>query len=145
MQTENMWQNVVSDHGLHYWPPSQQFLDAWHSFRIFFNQTLLIFLISPGKHNFMLCPDKRGYQVNIFLIPPQKDMLWVLMSTTTCFHREIRKMLVLFRQKKSTLSGAMVMGTNEKHLAEALLISLEIKIFTWYPILSGAIWIDRYM
>ena len=32
--------------------------------------------------------DKRGYQINIFLISPQKHMLWVLIRSThnICFH-----------------------------------------------------------
>ena len=48
--------------------------------------------------------DKRGYQVNIFLISPQKHMLWVLirsgevllMSTHNIWFRgEIRKISIL--------------------------------------------------
>ena len=54
--------------------------------------------------------DKSGYQVNIFLISPQKHMLWVLirskvllMSTQNiCFPREIRKKNQHLRNEKAS-------------------------------------------
>ena len=45
---------------------------------------------------------KRGNQYNIFLIFPQKHILWVLSRVpTTCFCGEIRQISVFFVEKKS--------------------------------------------
>ena len=57
--------------------------------------------------------DKSGYQVNIFLISPQKHMLWVLdeallMSIHNIrFHGEMRRISILF-DRKSILPRPMV-------------------------------------
>ena len=47
-----------------------------------------IFLISPQKHMLWVLVrsasvDKSGYKVNIFLISPQKHMLWVLVRSAS--------------------------------------------------------------
>ena len=49
-------------------------------------------------------PDKSGYQVNIFLIFPQKHMLWVLIrsaSLNNCLLEEIRKISFSYFSTKS--------------------------------------------
>ena len=59
--------------------------------------------------------DKRGYHVNIFLIFPQKHMLWVfirsasgLISTNSiCFQEEIRKLPIHFGRKKGLILYAV--------------------------------------
>ena len=48
----------------------------------------MFILILPGYffHSELTAPDKRGYQVNIFLIFQQKHMLWILIRNTLARH-----------------------------------------------------------
>ena len=58
--------------------------------------------------NFYIGLDKSGYQVSIFLISPQKHMLWVLlMSTTMYVFMEKKEKYQYFWIEKSALTRAM--------------------------------------
>ena len=68
-----------------------------------------MFISSKGKGQFvqLKTPDKKVYQMNIFLISPQNDMLWVfigsealLMRTTICVLGRNKKNINIFVEEK---------------------------------------------
>ena len=61
---------------------------------------------------FYIATDKRGYPHNIFLISPQKHMLWVFIRSA-CFRGEIRK-YQHFSDEKSALPVAVALLKDEE-------------------------------